>query len=346
MRHSLPMSDSPRRPERVTLADVAAKAGVSETTASNALTGRRHVAPATRASILLAVRELGYRPNRVARALRQRTTSTVAIVVNDIGNVSFTTSIRGASAVLRSRGYAIDMVDSPDEGPSLDIVQQVVDRLPTGAIFFGEEPARRAVDLLEANGVPFVVGGLGSAHHSGWDVVFSDQQAAVKDATATLAAREAGRVCFFGGNAGDEGARARLNGFLLGMAEVGRTPEPDDIVLVPYSLAGGRAAMAAVLDRPPSLVVGGSDQIALGAMLVARAAGIRMPGDMRVVGFDNIDSCEVSVPSLSSIDVQLEQQGLVCAELLLDRIDESYSGPGRAVPQSASFIARDSTRLD
>jgi LacI family transcriptional regulator len=344
VRDAVVMNSDSRQYERVTLADVAAKAGVSETTASHALTGRRHVAVATKARVQLAAKELNYRPNQVARSLRVKSTSTVAFIVNDIGNVSLTTSIRGASALFRQRGYAIDMVDSPEDGPTLEIVQQVLDRQPTGVVLFGEEPSKRAGDRLYAFGVPFVVGGLGAPHSGPCDVVYTDQQEAVDRVTRRLALGVEGRVCFLGGDVDDEGARARLNGFLAGMSAVGRQAEHDDVRLVPYSIDGGARAMAELIDDPPALIVAGSDQIAQGAMITASRAGIRIPEDLRIVGFDNIESCRVTTPPLSSIDVGLVGQGILCAQLLLDRIEGEFSGPPRVIRVDAEFIERESTR--
>ena len=329
--------------ERVTLADVAARAGISETTASHVLTGKRYVAAATKARVMLAVRELGYRPNLVARSLRVRSTQTIAFIVNDIGNVSLTTSIRGSASLLRQRGFAIDMVDSPEEGLSTAVVQQVLDRIPTGIIFFGEMPSRRVSEQIESAGVPFVVGGLGEPHPETCDVVYTDQEAAVRAVTALLAASvPRRRICFFGGDADDEGARARLAGFHSGMRLADRVVEEGDVLFVPYSIDGGMAAMERI-DDVPAAIVAGSDQIAQGALIVARERGIRVPEQLRVVGFDNIESCRVTTPPLSSIDVGLVSQGLVCAELLLDRIEGRYVGPGRVIAHDTTFVERGST---
>lgn len=328
---------------RATLADVAARAGVSESTASNALSGRRYVAPGTIARVTAIAREIGYRPNHLAQSLRARTSRTVAFIVNDIGNVSFTTSIRAASALLRERTFAIDMVDSPEAGPTLEIVQQVLDRVPDGVIFFGEEPTAEAIEALGSNGVPYAVGGLGAPHDSAGDVVYTDQAATVREVTTALASGVRGRICFVGGDKADEGARARLAGFTMAMEDMGRPVGPADIALVPYSIDGGIEAMRMISAEVPELVIAGSDQIAQGAMIEARAAGIDIPGHLRIVGFDNIESCRVTSPPLSSIDVRLEHQGLLCAEMLLDRIEGRYDDEARVIRVEPQFVKREST---
>ncbi|WP_439593814.1 LacI family DNA-binding transcriptional regulator [Microbacterium sp.] len=310
---------------RPTLKDVAARAGVSETTASHVLTGRRYVAQTTQQRVRQVMQDLQYRPNQLARSLRVKTTQTVAFIVQDIGNVSATTSIRGASTYLRERGFTINMIDSPDEGFSSALLQKVLDQLPTGVIFFGQDPEPAAAHLLEQQGVPFVVGGLGAAHDADWDIVFTDQRKITRELTAIGLSRAPGRVCFFGGDWGDEGANTRLQGFLDAAESAHRTVTENDVHLVPYSIQGGRAAMEMELDDPPDLVVCGSDQIAIGAILRAREAGIALPDDMLICGFDNNDACEVVAPTLTSVEVHLAEQGMLCAEILLRRVDETPS---------------------
>ncbi|MDT3318139.1 LacI family DNA-binding transcriptional regulator [Microbacterium sp. KSW4-11] len=315
--------------KRVTLRDVADRAGVSETTASHVMTGRRYVAEATQQRVLSVMEELKYRPNQVARSLRARSTSTVAFIVKDIANVSATTSIREAAALLRRRGFATTMVDSPDEGFSSGLLQQVVDRLPSGVIFFGQDPEPAAARLLRQASVPFVVGGLGAAHTGDWDIVYTDQAAAIRRITAVGLAHSQSRVCFIGGNWDDEGARTRLKGFTQAIEASRGALNSRDVQLVPYTVEGGRSAMANLLSDPPTLVVCGSDQIAIGAILKAQEAGLRIPQDIEVSGFDNVEASEIIRPSLTTIDARLAEQGMICAEMLLQRIELPESAAQR-----------------
>jgi LacI family transcriptional regulator len=341
------MTRNPRsepRQKRVTLRDVADRAGVSETTASHVMTGRRYVAEATQQRVLDVMKELKYRPNEVARSLRAQSASTVAFIVKDIANVSATASIREAAALLRGRGYATTMVDSPDEGFSSGLLQQVLDRLPSGVIFFGQDPEPAAARLLRQASVPFVVGGLGAAHDGDWDIVYTDQAAAIQKITATGLAHVDSGACFIGGDWGDEGAHTRLSGFAQAVKDAGRTLGERDVQLVPYTVQGGRTAMANLLHNPPGLLVCGSDQIAIGAILLAQEAGIRIPDEMQVSGFDNVEAGEIVRPSLTTIEVRLAEQGLICAEMLLQRIENPATPPQRRELQPF-FVERQSMRL-
>lgn len=327
---------------RVTLRDVARAANVSETTASHVLSGRRHVAEQTKVRVLNAVRELQYRPNQIARALRVQATHTVAFFVQDIGNVSLTASIRGASALLRARGYATLMIDSPESGITLGLVNQSLDRMPSGAVFFGEEPKSDVKELLDSRNVPFAVGGLGQLHEGRFDSVYVDQAAAVRHATRELLRQNPAQICFIGGDADDEGARQRLNGYQQALEDAGRVRTDERIILVPYSFDGGRDAVRSLTGRMPDVIVAGSDQIALGVVAEARELGYSVPDDVRVMGFDNIDVCEIVSPTLSSIDVKFAQQGLMCAELLLRRMDD-HGRPFERIEVEPELIFRQST---
>jgi len=330
--------------KRPTLKDVAERAGVSETTASHVLTGRRYVAERTQELVLQVMKDLRYRPNQLARSLRAQSTRTVAFIVQDIGNVSATISIRAASTYLRERGFTINMVDSPDEGFSASLLQTVLDQLPTGVIFFGHDPEPAAARVLKQHDVPFVVGGLGAAHQADWDIVFTDQRKIMRELTSLGLSRTTGRVCFFGGDSRDEGANTRFQGFLDATQQAGRNVTADDVHLVPYTIQGGRTAMALEVENPPQLVVCGSDQIAIGAILTARKAGINLPEQMIICGFDNNDACEIITPTLTSVEVHLAAQGLLCAEILMSRLEDRESTLAQPIRHEVhpTIVSRDS----
>jgi LacI family transcriptional regulator len=340
---------SPRPAARVTAVDVARFAGVSQTTVSHVLTGGRPVAESTRVRVLDAISTLGYRPNQLARALRSQTTKDIAFVVPNVANVAYPISIRGAAAVLRPTGHAITVYDSDDHVPTQALIHQIADRMPTGVVFLGLRPSARERETLDALRVPYVIGGVavgaGSEGADRADVVFTDQEAAVRAVTGRLAAAVDGPVVFLGGDAHDEGADARERGYRAGMADAGREVAVADVALVPYSLDGGRDGMQRLLADGirPAVVVAGSDMIGIGALLVARENGIDVPGELRIVGFDNIESTTVTVPTLSSIETHLADQGAQCAELLLERIAETYTGAPRVREVATTLVQRAST---
>ena len=331
---------------RITLGDVARHANVSETTASHVMTGSRPVAEETRRRVLDSVRELGYRPNLVAKALRSQTTRTITIMVPDISNPAYTASIRGASQHLSSTGYSTTIVDTADRVPGEREITAALDGIPTGVIFLGFGPDQEAEDLLLSYRVPFVVGGLGRGTENAWDIVYTDQESAVASVSNHLATTSGRRGCFFGGDVGDEGAQARLRGYLRGLESAGFAPDDECVDLVPYSIDGGRAAMLAHRYDPPSWVIAGNDLIGIGVIIVARDLGIRVPDDLQVIGFDNILACEAVSPTLSSIDVELSDQGRECANILLERIENGSSSVAVKRRIETRWVPRDSTRID
>lgn len=329
---------------RITLGDVARHANVSETTASHVMTGTRPVAEGTRRRVLDSVRELGYRPNLVAKALRSQTTRTITIMVPDISNTAYTASIRGASQHLSANGYSTTIVDTAGRVPGEPEIRAALDGIPTGMIFLGFGPDGAAEDELLAHGVPFVVGGLGRGLENDWDIVYTDQEEAVAAMTERLVARSGPRGCFVGGDIGDEGAEARLRGHLRGREAAGLSPDDACVHLVPYSIEGGKAAMAAHRTDPPSWVLAGNDLIGIGIVIAAREQGIRIPDDLEVIGFDNILACEAVSPSLSSIDLHLHDQGRECADILLATIEGGKAPAARKNRIDTEWVPRNSTR--
>lgn len=344
----MPHSEASRRSaSRVTAVDVARHAGVSQTTVSHVLTGGRPVAESTRARVLDAISTLGYRPNQVARALRSQTTKDIAFVVPPDRGAPYPIAIRGAAAVLAREGYAITVYDSDDAAPTQALIHRIADRMPTGVVFLGLRPNEREMETLDALRVPYVIGGVatGAGGSDRADVVFADEESAVREATGRLLEVSSGPVVFVGSDAGDESAQARERGFRAAVAAADRAAEASEVRFVPASLDGGRAAMDGLRADGirPAGIVAGADLIGIGALLAAREHGVDVPGELRIVGFGNIDACEVVRPALSSVETHPVDQGAQCAEFLLERVDERYTGDARIRDVATTLVRRGST---
>lgn len=346
----MPHSEASRRSaSRVTAVDVARYAGVSQTTVSHVLTGGRPVAESTRARVLDAISTLGYRPNQVARALRSQTTKDIAFVVPPDADAPYPIAIRGAAAVLAREGYAVTVYDSDGAAPTQALIHRIADRMPTGVVFLGLRPNEREMETLDALRVPYVIGGVatgaGASGSDRADVVFADEESAVREATRRLLEVASGPVVFVGSDAGDESAQARERGFRAAVAAADRAAEASEVRLVPASLDGGRAAMDELRADGirPAGIVAGADLIGIGALLAAREHGVDVPGELRIVGFGDIDACEIVRPALSSIETHPVDQGAQCAEFLLERIDERYTGDARVKDVATTLVLRGST---
>jgi LacI family transcriptional regulator len=340
------MSGEGRRGDnrRVTVADVAAHAGVSQATVSQVLGGSRPVAQETRSRVLASIAELGFRPNQLARALRNQRSHTVAIVVPNITHVVYPMVARGVSEVLRPLGYQVALYDTDgDAATETQVLKTIADRMVDGAVLFGYDVDPRDAETLVAVGIPIVNGGLDEPVESDWDTVRVDQSSAFEALTRLSVGDGRGPVAYIGGPADEGSSRPREEGFRAGMAAAGLAVDEGYVTSSPYSWQGGRDALAALFAgglRPRSVVCG-NDMIAIGAMTAARDLGLSIPADITFTGYDNIDSAVMSIPPLTTVEAFPFEQGRTCARLLLERMTGAHEGAARHLTLAAELVERE-----
>ncbi len=313
----------------VSLRDVAARAGVSVRTVSNVANGFAHVAPDTRRRVQGAIDELGYRPNTAARQLRRGRTETVSLVVPEIVSPYFAELASLTVRIAEERGWTvhIDQTDGQADrerrmtaGP----VGQSVD----GVIC---SPWAVAPEELSRLGVgPLVL--LGErAGGSRLDHVAIDNVSASKEATEHLLGHGRRRIAALGAqpHLHNGTARLRLEGYRSALLAAG-LPAPRELVAPVTTLhrLDGAAAMGRLLEEARDLdaVFCFTDELALGAMRALAERGVRVPDDVSVVGFDDIEDGLYSVPSLTTIAPDKEE----IARLALDCLAERIARPGVA----------------
>ncbi|GGP36207.1 LacI family DNA-binding transcriptional regulator [Streptomyces abikoensis] len=302
--------------------DVAERAGVSTATVSRVLNGRSPVAE-TRARVLAAVEELGYRPNVVARALRTARTRTLGLVVSDLRNPFFTELADAVEQEARRLGYSL-IIGNAGESPEQqdDYIRTLLDRRIDGLMVSsagtGSPMLSEAVDA----GTPLVlldraVPGVAAP------CVRAEGGAALTELAAHLAAlgrrRPAVIVAPAGTPTGDERlARFRTalaaHGVALPPGRVGASPDP--------SPAGGRQVMRRLLEaaEPPDAVLATDNLMALGALDELRARGLRVPADMALVAFDDVPWFAHLDPPLTAVAQPTGALGRAAVHTLLERI--------------------------
>ncbi|MEU8580966.1 LacI family DNA-binding transcriptional regulator [Streptomyces abikoensis] len=302
--------------------DVAERAGVSTATVSRVLNGRSPVAE-TRARVLAAVEELGYRPNVVARALRTARTRTLGLVVSDLRNPFFTELADAVEQEARRLGYSL-IIGNAGESPEQqdDYIRTLLDRRIDGLMVSsagtGSPMLSEAVDA----GTPLVlldraVPGVAAP------CVRAEGGAALTELAAHLAAlgrrRPAVIVAPAGTPTGDERLalfRTALaaHGVALPPGRVGASPDP--------SPAGGRQVMRRLLEtaEPPDAVLATDNLMALGALDELRARGLRVPADMALVAFDDVPWFAHLDPPLTAVAQPTGALGRAAVHTLLERI--------------------------
>ncbi|GGW03131.1 LacI family transcriptional regulator [Streptomyces narbonensis] len=320
------MAVSGRQTGRPTLEEVAARAGVGRGTVSRVINGSPKVSEQAKAAVEQAVAELGYVPNRAARALAGSRTDAVALVIPEtearlFAEPYFLDIIRGVSAELADadKQLLLTLIRSDQERQRFEqyLAAQRVDGVLLVSVH-GDDPLP---DQVRALGLPAVLNGRRSEDER-VSFVDSDNTGAGRTAVAHLAARGRRSVATITGPLDMYVARCRLDGYREGLAEAGLPPDEGLVAHGDFTEEGGRRAMRELLDRRPGLdaVFAASDVMAAGARGVLREAGRRVPEDVALVGVDDSAVARHMDPPLTSVRQPIEEMGRTMARLLLQEI--------------------------
>lgn len=306
-----------------TLKHVAAHAGVSVATASAVVNGADWVTEETASRVRAAVQALGYRPNRVARSLKTRRVAAVGTIVSDLTNPFFTEVVRALTHALREQDRTLLLADADhrfDLGAEAfeAMLEERVDALVLIGDSVHEETLR--AHLARRLRVPIIAIERDYALDGVSTLLVDSEQAAYR-ATRHLLEQGYRRVAHIAGpeeGAGSTtfGRRQRLDGYRRALSEAGLTVERDLVVPGTFRFEGGRAAMHRLLalPEPPDAVFCANDMTALGAMAAAREAGLRLPDDLGLVGFDDIPMAALVDPPLTTMAMPKAALGRAAAE--------------------------------
>ncbi|GAA3578420.1 LacI family DNA-binding transcriptional regulator [Nonomuraea rosea] len=302
-----------------TIYDVAREAGVSAATVSRVLNGAQTVDPAMVARVLTAVRELGYRPNAVARNLRRSRTTLWAVIISDIGNPFFTATVRGIEDVAQQAGYSVVLCNS-DENPAKEetYVAAALSEQMAGVIIASSGSVKAAKSLLES---PIPVVAIDRELPRGVvDTVVVDNVAGARMGTEHLLAAGYRRIACITGPKGVSTADLRLRGYTEALP--GQPEQERIVVRTDFREQGGYDAMASLLsssDRPDAVFVA-NNLMTVGALRCLAERGVDVPGEMGLVGFDEIPWADLVRPSLTTVAQPTYELGRMAARLLVDRI--------------------------
>jgi LacI family transcriptional regulator len=302
-----------------TIADVAARAGVSTATVSRVLAGLGRARPETRARVLEAARDLDYRPSEVARSLKRRSTQTLGLIITDIENPYFPQLVRSVEDAARAAGYSVllcNAADDPErEASYLDLL---VDRRVDGLVIAASSLGVRQGDWLTAPPIPVVLVNT-AAPDAGLPTIMSDNEQGGRIATDHLLQLGHRRFGYLMPPPRNVDAPVRLAGVRAALADAGCPPDALTVTDGEALVGGGEAAADALLDRAPdtTAIVAYNDLMAIGAMRALRHRGRRVPADTSVVGFDDVALAAYVEPALTTISQRTEEMGRWAVERLI-----------------------------
>ncbi len=320
---------------RVTIADVAERAGVSKTAVSFAFNNpdRLNVDTATR--ILGIAQELGYRPDPVARMLTQRRTGSIGILTPQDLSVIFTNPFFGAfsagiAGVAEERGYGLHFISPLQGSLTRAIHRAIVD----GVVAIGLTDDHPEIDEVRRAGLPMVL--VDSATTGDAASIDVDDEGGARLAAAhllELGHRDLAILAIDGPRSAGGGAHGvverRMRGYRETLAVAGIDLPADAIAIGPASIDGGREAFERVWDagRRPTAVLAMSDAMAIGAIRAIHQRGSSVPGEVSVVGFDDIDLAASTDPPLTTVHQPVQGKGEAAVRLLLSVMEGSSQAP-------------------
>ena len=318
-----------------TLADIGRDAGVSSMAASAVLNGARtssRIAPDTRGRILEAAARLQYRPNAAARALVRQSMKTlgVACVIHE-GNLNhyFLEILNGVLAAAARHGQNVTVFTLEDWQCGIDRLAGFCDGRIDGMILVGPIFDAEAAARLPCH-TPFVSPHSNESFPGVLDLQ-SDEEAGAHDAVKTLIKLGHKRVLHLSGPAGVTGTARRLAGYRRALAEAGLDPDSGLVAEAGFTESGGSEAMNAWLaahegQKLPTAIFCANDAVAAGCLESLAAAGLRVPDDVSVVGFDDTLAARTTVPQLTTVRQPLRHMGGRAVDLLIERLRVG-SGP-------------------
>lgn len=332
----------------VTMKDVAERAGVSAKTVSNVINGHRYISPSTRVAVMDAVAELGYQVNISARNLRVGRTNMIMLAVPDLTQAYFAEI---AARVIHEAGrhglkVLVEQTGGLRENEE-DVLRGVQANMTDGLIFSPLGLGREDTALFDVS-FPMVL--LGNRVSGTSDAVLMRDEAAAHAATSHLLAGGARRIAVIGAypDESNGSAELRMQGYRRALEEAG-VPYDDDLVVVTHRWhrSNGASGAASLLRRgtPFDALFAFNDLLALGALHEIQLNGVRVPEDVSVIGYDDIDEGRYSTPTLSTVSPGMEEVARMAVDLLAERID---SPENRSLPaqhySDFRVVERGSTR--
>ncbi|MFB8188564.1 LacI family DNA-binding transcriptional regulator [Microbacterium sp. NPDC055988] len=335
-------------PPRATMKDVAALAGVSPKTVSNVVTGTVPVNESTRAKVESAMAQLDFVPNLSARGLRKGRSGIIAVALPDLATAFSAELVHRIVEAAHERGLAVQIEETASEPErEKELVSRARAHLVDGLIL---NPIRLEDSVLKyADRLPPLVV-IGEVEQNRADHVRIDSRQAAADATRHVLSRGATRIAVVGADDDPSIAtatsRLRLEGVHDALREAGIPRDPAlEINRLPWSMDGGADAVRALLDRRVAFdaIVAFTDSLALGALHTLHDNGIRVPDDVIVTGFDDVEFSRYTSPALTSVAFDRQAFAIAALGLLESRMDDRAAAP-RALTLPHHLLERASTQ--
>ncbi len=327
-----------------TIKDVAALAGISYTTVSHVLNNSRPVSDQVRVKVEAAIRQLDYVPSAVARSLKAKSTSTIGLLIPNGVNPYFAELARGIEDYCERNGFCVILCNCDDNADKQrGYLRVLLEKRVDGLI------------VSSVGGDPGLDGGLAGVRTP---MVVVDRELEGIDADLVRIDHELGgylatrhlldlghrHIACIHGPAQTSVARLRLQGYERAMAEAGIHVDPHWVIESDYTSPGGyQAAVSLLAGEPPTAIFAGNDMIGIGVLRAAAERNVRVPRDLSVVGFDDIEMSRYVYPALTTVGQSIVSLGESAAQMLLRRITGVFEDATEQRVVAPSIVLREST---
>lgn len=329
-----------------TIKDVARLAGVSTTTVSHVINKTRFVAEATQEKVLEAVKELNYAPSAVARSLKCNTTRTIGMLVTQSTNLFFSEVIDGVESYCYRQGYTLILCNTGGiYEKQRDYIRMLAEKRVDGILVMCSDLTQELSEMLESHSdIPKVIMDWGP-EASKADKIIDNSEHGGYLATKYLTDRGHKDIACLSGQLNKLACQERITGFRRAMAEANYDVEENWILEGNFEC--DTAVLAAdkiiAMDKKPTAVFCFNDTMALGLMSRLQQRGIRVPEDISVIGYDNIELAEYFSPPLTTVHQPKRRVGKNAFEILLERIKDKEH-ERRIFEMHPEIVERDTVR--
>jgi LacI family transcriptional regulator, repressor for deo operon, udp, cdd, tsx, nupC, and nupG len=310
-------------PARLTIRDVAKRAGVSHQTVSRVINGDPLVTPETRAKVEAAIAELGYQPNALARSLAAGHSKTLACLAPNLTDYTFAAIIEGAEAECRQHGFFLISSSAPDETAFTALINELAhSRRIEGMLVINPYIDNRTQQLPKNFPVVFV----GGHPRDGLDVdaITLDDEGAARSAVQHLIGLGHNRIAMITGPLIEDCTQDRITGYRAALKKAKIKIDPALIIEGDWAASSAHQALLGwmKLQHPPTAIFAQNDRMALGALRAARDLGLRVPEQLAVIGLDDMPLASYFDPPLTTMRQDMFGIGRTAAQLLVRAVEQ------------------------
>jgi LacI family transcriptional regulator len=321
--------------DKLTIRQIATLAGTSRSSVSRVLNNHPNVSPEVRRQVLDVIAETGYQPDPIARSLSNRRSSIIGLVVplavhSLFDDPFFSRLIQGISRGCNARDYTFSLFLFHSQEDEKEFYRRIsLKHLLDGVVVTATRTGDALIPRLLEGGVPLVVQGRHEDPRVNY--VDADNLAGATAAVSHLLQLGYQRIATIAGPSDSTAAQDRAQGYLDALQTRGRPSDDALIVSGDFTQAGGHQAMQRLLPHQPDAVFVASDTMALGALQAIRGAGLTVPDDVALVGFDDLPQATMVDPPLTTVRQPIQRMGILAAEMLIDGLENEPEAPRRVV---------------